>query len=371
MEWHQGMGGKMRLILFIILAIFIYGGVMAGPISEVLLLNIFGPGPEECLPIGSLYAGHNLSPLYFSKVDFRHMLSTPCSVITFQDSIEVSSAVTDSSRKYSYFGTKRGFPAYHYIVKVNNSDFSEVDSLNIRSVGPFSFIFPALIDKNDENLYVVERNYDYKLSKIRLSDFQKVDEIYLGEDLRGIPAIDDNYIYFSRLDAWRYTIRRIDLRTLTIDPIFVELEFPNYITCILLDNNFGYFGANFRTLNTFAILKIRLSTLEIVDTLYVSYNHGELTVPVMGTDGYAYFATTVTLPQKSKIIRLNLSTFSIESILELKEGDIPVRYGFVDSGYLYIATRYYSNSFLQRINLSTFEQDYSLFIGIDVNVVLR
>jgi hypothetical protein len=202
------------------------------------------------------------------------------------------------------------------IIKINISDFTVVDIINIPD-----WLTPdrGVIDTVNGYAYFVLLEAPAQIIKIRLSDFTIVDtlEITAAYLTTAVIDVDNGFAYFGDEHTPAH-IWKIDLSNFTLDST-LELntgENNTQASCIDTVNGFAYFGTKGGSLNS--IVKIQLSDFTRVDALTMHITgqwRRAISSVIDTTNGFAYFGFEY--GGGANIVKINLSDFTYEDDLDL------------------------------------------------------
>ncbi len=265
-----------------------------------------------------MYAGLDASPAKVVKIDLSTF--TKVSTITLSTGENaIRSMCSDGT--YLYVGTLTD-PGK--IIRINLSTFTKTSTLTLQSGVEYNI---RSLFSDGTYLYAgCATPFDVRIVRINLITFTKVDTMNTGGVTEfNVCALfsDSNYLY-AGLDMNPGKIVRIDLSTFTkVDTLTLS---KNGIGAMFSDGTYLYASA------VTYIVKIDLSTFTETNTLSISYAQFIYSLFSDGTYLYAGVANV----DPSKIVKINLISFTIESTITLENGLYQVYTLFSDGTYLYI-----------------------------------
>lgn len=265
-----------------------------------------------------MYAGLDTYPAKVAKIDLSTF--TKVSTLTL-DTGENAIRSMCSDGTYLYVGTLTD-PGK--IIRINLSTFTKTSTLTLESSVEYNI--RSLISDGTYLYAGCATEYDIRIVRINLSTFTKVNTINTGDvNNRFVNALfsDSSYLY-AGLDMSPGKIVKIDPSTFTIISILTLNE--NGIGALFSDGTYLYASA------VTYVVKIDLDTFTEVSALSISYAQF---IHSLFSDG-TYLYAGVAEVDPSKIVKIDLSSFIIESTITLGYGLYQVNTLFSDGTYLYI-----------------------------------
>jgi len=292
-----------------------------------------------------LFIGLETAPAIVIEVDVATFTESTSETLGVNENYAYALAI---SGDYLYVATGTS-PAR--IIKIELATFTEVDSL-ILGTG-----------ENNVRALVVSENYLYagcytnpvKIAKINLSTFTEETVLTLGSTviLATSLAVSGNYLYVGTYNL-PAKIARVNLVTFTED--VAPLSFvSDRILSLVVSGDYLYAGTS--TALPANIIKVAISTFTVDDTL--ALGSGENTAWCLAVSGGYLYVGLSTSP--AKIAKVDISTFTEVDVLTLAAGEEYVIGLVVVEGYLYAGL--YSLSKITKIDLSTFTKISTLTLS--------
>lgn len=237
---------------------------------------------------------------------------------------------------------RTGFCKYQF-------NFFEVGTITVSGTSQF---LSAVIDVPNQFAYFGTGNSPGKVTKINLSNFTIASTLTLnsGENNLISAVIESGFAYFGTNTIPAGVITKIDLTTFTeVSGHIVLNSGESGLACAVIDtvNRLAYFGTITSLNNTSKVVKIDLSTFTRVTSITTNSGESVFNSAVIDS-GFAYFATL-----QNRVVKINLSTFTEVSGNVLIAGSVgtPVPC-VIDTANRFA---YFGNfTTLNKINLNTF-----------------
>jgi hypothetical protein len=243
-----------------------------------------------------------------------------------------------------------------------SSNFSR--SSAIATNFPEDYLTSGVIDEANGFAYFGTYTSPGQIIKIRLSDFTKVDTITLADYstpaeyllVSAVIDTENNFAYFGNFNSNGGQIYKIDIdpahtfqKTATLNLGSSYLNLQTAFIDMSGATNYAYF-VTYK--NPSVILKINLTTFTLESNLPLT-GYAFMGESVVDTSaGFAYLSS----PSTQYIVKVNLATFSVASALATGVSGLSISAVIDTSGathYAYFGTNYYDSQVL-KINLDSF-----------------
>jgi len=291
---------------------------------------------------GYAYFGTNTSPGQIIKVDLNSFTRVD-SIILNPGEDYLTSAVIDTNAGYAYFGT---YTDIGKIIKIRLTPFERVDAVRFHPTFDLGYLSCAVIHPSQGYAYFAAEENPGRISKLDLNNFTITQTIY-SYDARFIVSavidVNNNYMYVgtrgtsSKVGKVNLDPNNFDF----IDDINLESTTGWDLFSAVIDTNNGY--AYFGTFTGSAIKKIYkvdidpARTFQKIGTIEITTSARLISAVIDTSGGYAYFGTDTTPGQ---IIKVDLNNFTIADTLTLNTGENDLRSAVIDqnNNYAYFGT---------------------------------
>jgi len=249
-------------------------------------------------------------------------------------------------------------------------------------------LFSSVVDSANGYIYFGTNSSPCKIIRIRMSDFVEIDSLSPSTEPQcgniNTAVIDQTggYGYFTNNTGNPGHVVKVRLSDFTIDNILTLPPGQAWSSAIDGQKGFLYIGATppSGTIDTGQIFKVDLATFSVVDVFNFPSEYGYPDVLTIDKQGNFLYAGVNTGPgevTRGAILKINLQTFSQETILELPYPNDTPESGFIDFNEEFIyfsvgAPRIYKLNISDLSIVDTLELDEETFpSGFSLSTLLN
>ena len=319
---------------------------------------------------GFAYFGTAASPGQVAKIDLSTFTEVGSALPLNSGENHLNAAVIDTTggTHYAYFGTGDASPAI--IVKLDLTTFTEAATTTLSTGGLLAPAIyypnaPAVVDTTGPTHYAYFglTGTPAHLVKFNLASFAEESSIALGSGATSLstagidPASGHLYATYSPSWGTPVNIADISLSGFTVSSTTTLNVYNGMLNASVIDtaHDFAYFYSAISG----NLVKVRLSNYTKVGELFIGQSTNIVAIDPAG--GYIYVG--INGPSAS-IMRVNLTTFTVDGTLTLTSGLVNVRGIAIDplGGFAYVEGWVVGplRTRLTRVRLSNFTEDGSI-----------
>jgi len=259
------------------------------------------------------------------------------------------------------------------IFKVDFETFSIVDSLTLSSGEDYVFA----LEHDGTYLYAGLSTDPAKIVRVRLSDLSRVDALTL---LSGENRVSDllrigTKLYASLFITDPAVVAKIDLPTLTREAIVTAPTGNFYSGNLATLEDFLYEGIEYGSLAPSypsCVAKINLQTFTIDSILHLDADDRYINESGRSNQGSlikdSFYYTQISVGTRNRIVKVDLTTFTRVGMIEYDPiGNIRPESLLAVDNYLYCGTRH-TDAHVLKIDLATFTEVDRIELPVDNNV---